>query len=317
MFTFSIIGNKCPVQNCLLSYERRLFETASVVVFHGVGDDIGSQRSLKLLSAKRKPNQIWVYFTHTIPRHVKPHPTFFNGFFNWTMTYQRNSDIVIPYSWELGTWQRRSHIDKPFNKVDYTKGRDKLVYAEINYCGLLRDNLIKKLQKYVAIDVYGRCSKHFHKKPMVIPVNLQQRVNLKKRYKFYLAFERDHCIDFITQRYYQTLVDNPSVPIVLGGADYGKVAIPQSYIDPMRFKTVKQLGDYIQFLDKNDFEYNKYHNWREDYILGPPTSWTCEICKKVNDKKLMHKTYKKLGEWYGEKNCDKDMASLKQLILRN
>ena len=36
----------------------------------------------------------------------------------------------------------------------------------------------------------------------------------------------------------------------MGGADYTKLAIPGSYINVMDFKTVKQLAEYLQYLDK-------------------------------------------------------------------
>jgi len=36
------------------------------------------------------------------------------------------------------------------------------------------------------------------------------------------------------------------------GGNYKKLAIPGSYINVMDFKTVKQLAEYLQYLDKNN-----------------------------------------------------------------
>ena len=229
------------------------------------------------------------------------------------MTYQRNSDIVVPYSWELGTWQRRTELDEPHIIADHAKGKDSLVYAEINRCGLLRDRFIKKLQEYVSIDVYGACSKRFHKDGKVLPKQSQIQLKLKKRYKFYLAAERDYCNDFVSQRFFKAIFDGYSVPIVLGGANYSSAGIPKSYIDAMSFKTVRELGDYIKYLDSNSDAYNKYQHWRKDYILGPSLSWTCEVCKKLN-KDHPRKVYSNLGDWFNEKNCGGGFDSLKKLL---
>ena len=314
---FLFLGNKCPVQNCVVAYEKNVFHKASAVVFHGHGNDAVSQLELKLLSRERKPNQIWVYFTHSPPHINTPHSSFFNGFYNWTMTYQKNSDIVIPYSWELGTWEKRSKLDVPPTFVDYAKGKDSLLYADINSCGLLRDKFIMKLQKYVSIDVYGSCSKNFHKNVKMMPKNSRKQSDLKKRYKFYLAAEKDFCSDFMSQRFYQVLFNGNAVPIVLGGANYSRSAIPMSFIDALSFNTVKELGDYINFLDKNDDEYRKYQSWRQYYILGPPLSWTCEMCKKLNSENFTPKVYSNLGDWYNEKNCGKGIDVLRRLLERS
>ena len=306
-------GNKCPVQNCDIAYDKSLFKEANAVVFHSYGFDAVSQSELKLLSRERRQDQIWIYFNHSPPSFGKPHASFFNGFFNWTMTYQSDSDIVVPYSWELGTWQRRSELDEPYKTVDYTKGKDKMVFAEINRCGLPRDKFIKKLQENISIDVYGACSKNFHKNGKVLPKGSKEQLDLKKRYKFYFAAEREFCDDFVSQRFYNVLFNGDSVPIVLGGADYKRLVIPESYIDALSFKTVEELADYIKYLDRNDDEYRKYQNWRKDYILGPSLSWTCEICKKLN-KHLSQKIYSNLGSWFDENKCGRGLDLLKKLL---
>ena len=55
------------------------------------------------------------------------------------------------------------------------------------------------------------------------------------------------------------------VPIVLGGANYTKLAIPGSYINVLDFKTVKDLADYLHYLDQNNTAYNEYFKWRQKY----------------------------------------------------
>ena len=59
--------------------------------------------------------------------------------------------------------------------------------------------------------------------------------------------------------------DENVVPVVMGGANYTKLAIPGSYINVMDFKTVKDLADYLHYLDKNSTAYNEYFKWRQKY----------------------------------------------------
>ena len=52
------------------------------------------------------------------------------------------------------------------------------------------------------------------------------------------------------------------IPVVMGGADYTKLAIPGSYINVLDFKSVKQLAEYLHYLNRNDTAYNEYFKWR-------------------------------------------------------
>ncbi len=45
--------------------------------------------------------------------------------------------------------------------------------------------------------------------------------------------------------------------------DYFEAAPPNSYINVDDFATVKQLADYLKYLDKNDTAYAAYFAWKE------------------------------------------------------
>lgn len=55
------------------------------------------------------------------------------------------------------------------------------------------------------------------------------------------------------------------IPIVLGAykEDYEAVLPPHSYINVDDFKTIRELTDYIKYLDRNDTAYAKYFAWKE------------------------------------------------------
>lgn len=55
------------------------------------------------------------------------------------------------------------------------------------------------------------------------------------------------------------------VPIVLGAykEDYVNVLPPHSYINVDNFKTVRELAEYLQYLDKNHTAYAEYFAWKK------------------------------------------------------
>ena len=94
----------------------------------------------------------------------------------------------------------------------------------------------------------------------------------------------------------------------MGGANYSKLAIPGSYINVMDFKTVKQLAEYLQYLDKNNTAYNEYFKWRLKYKVFRSNLdlSLCQICKwYVSRYPLQPKVYDDLAaHWVGKGRCN-------------
>ena len=102
------------------------------------------------------------------------------------------------------------------------------------------------MKKFINIDVYGKCG------PLDCPVeNIDCFINLSKSYKFYIAFENSLCSEYVTEKFWRS-IRLPIVPVVMGGTDYKKIAPPKSFIDVNDFGSVKELTNYLQYLDKND-----------------------------------------------------------------
>ena len=310
-------GTQCEVRNCILTYDKNLADKADVLVFHGFGADMVPQEQLRSLSAHRHATQVWIYFVHEPPHTVHPRPVMANGFFNWTMNYRRDADITTIYNWEWGTWQAIP-TNEPRQRIrDYSQGKDRLAYAIIGHCGLFREMYIKKLQEYIPIDVYGGCSTRYHAEAKICPRNSENCTQIKKRYKFFLAFENSFCKDYISEKFYETILDGNVVPVGLGGADYKSLAIRKSYINALDFDTVEDLANHLKMLDKNNTAYNEHQKWRESYKLGKPKAWSCEICRMANEKKLLRKSYSDLGTWYGEKGCGIHLDRLKSIFEKS
>ena len=96
--------------------------------------------------------------------------------------------------------------------------------------------------------------------------------------------------------------DGNVVPVVMGGADYIKLAIPGSYINVMDFKTVKQLAEYLQYLDKNNTAYNEYFTWRLKYKVYQDLLSFCAVCRHFYPDNLPEtKVYQDLTEYWSQK----------------
>ena len=111
----------------------------------------------------------------------------------------------------------------------------------------------------------------------------------------------------LTELNYYFSGDGNVVPIVMGGANYTKLAVPGSYINVMDFKTVKQLSEYLQYLDKNNTAYNEYFYWRLKYKVTDSLSFSlCEICRAFDtEHPPKSKVYDDLKAYWVTDACSK------------
>ena len=122
-----------------------------------------------------------------------------------------------------------------------------------------RGSLIRKLLKYVPIDIFGKCGN------LTCPKEnrfVDCRAHIAAQYKLFFAFENSLCSEYITEKFFRTL-NYDIVPVVLGLGDYSKYVPKSGYINVLDYKSPKELADYLIYLDKNPSEYNKYFAWRK------------------------------------------------------
>ena len=101
-----------------------------------------------------------------------------------------------------------------------------------------------------------------------------------------MAFENSFCRDYITEKVWSR-IQGDIVPIVLGGADYGKHLPPHSYINVKDFPSPMHLAEYLHKLDNNDTLYEEYFKWKRDYSCynGVPNKHAlCDICRMIDEK---------------------------------
>ena len=163
-----------------------------------------------------------------------------------------------------------------------------------------RELYFKELTKYLQLDIYGKCGNL-----TCPPTGGGDNCNhLLTKYKFYIAAENSLCPDYVTEKFYRAL-NSGVIPIVYGGADYTQFAPPHSYINVADFRSPKELAEYLNLLDKNDFLYLEYFRWKEHYTVEPrPRIGWCQLCQKLNDPSVPAKSYKGLvSYWFDQVPC--------------
>ncbi|KAK8738856.1 hypothetical protein OTU49_003707 [Cherax quadricarinatus] len=283
----------CPINTCWLSANRSLFkytELDAVIWYAGSSDTSFPEY--------RSPHTRYIFFLLEPPGILQQLwislPPYTN-IFNWTLTYRLDSDIPIPYGHVMKLRER----DKNWINLDFSAGKSKMVAWFVSNCNTQsgRHRVVNTLQQYIEVDIYGKCgtlSCGTHHR------NWKCYEMLDKHYKFYLAFENNLCLDYVTEKLFNIL-DMNVIPIVYGGADYKHLLPPHSYIDVMEFPDIKSLADYLLYLHANDTAYNQYFEWKQYYQVV--TRWAsrmrtwCRLCEKLHTQPTS-KIYPDMHDWF-------------------
>ena len=299
--------NHCKERNCFFTYNKDAFDIADIVIFHGV--DLNKPRCIRKLSNSRPSRQKWILFIHESPLYTQ-RLSGYNAIFNWTMTYMRKSDIYVPYF----SFSKLPKAKKSSVGIDFSQGKTGKVVWVVSHCGLLRDDYVLELEKYIDITVYGDCSVKFKRNMGRCNEWGNFCENELKRYKFYLAFENCFCKDYITEKFWEKGLKYGLVPVVMGSIDKDSDVIKGSYIDVNDFETIKGLADYLLYLDTNSTAYNEYFKWRYHYEIRTKVDSLCEVCKSAHDVTKESKVYENIDYfWSKELNCDPYLWKINQI----
>ena len=310
-FTFGfgqqpLIDAQCPVNGCFFTDNRTLFNQSDVIVFSF------QNMSLTDLPLHRFPHQRFVFYEMESPENTDPRPMkkdFIRyGFFNWSMTYRLDSDIVhrdsygifIPHQRHLAARYPTAHQGSislvPLKNPSTTNvsSKKKLIAWFVSHCPThsRREDYVRELSRHVQVDIYGKCGN------MTCTVRADCWKMLRTDYKFYIGFENSLCPDYVTEKLTRALIYD-TVPIVFGGVDYAQFAPPQSYIDVKDFDSPKQLADYLLFLDRTDELYARYFDWKNRYTVSVVSKqgW-CHLCRMAQSVDLPAKVYTDLLKWW-------------------
>lgn len=301
-----LVQAKCPVTDCIFIDNVDLFNQSDVVIFFA--------QYLYEIPTYRFPHQHFVFFQMESPANNKS-PTLMSNktrynFFNRTMTYRLDSDIVsVELHGKIARKRPNAEIVVP-PWTTIARAKTKLVAWFVTNCEtrIKREDYVKELARYIPVDIYGHCGNL----PQFCGGSSRDDCNavLRDDYKFYLAFENSWCPDYVTEKFYRALHFD-SVPIVMGGANYDQFAPPHSYINVADYASPMQLAEYLLLLNRTDDLYEEYFDWKYDYKVefDPMDGW-CDLCRMAHDQNVKPKVYEDIRQWWeGDGQCEKSYSS--------
>ncbi|XP_059647794.1 glycoprotein 3-alpha-L-fucosyltransferase A-like [Cornus florida] len=172
------------------------------------------------------------------------------------MTTSLSSDVPVGYfSWA------EYDIMAPLQP----KTESALAAAFISNCGArnFRLQALEELEKAnIKIDSYGGCHRNRDGKV--------DKVQALKRYKFSLAFENSNEEDYVTEKFFQSLVAG-TVPVVVGAPNIQDFSpSPGAVLHIKELKDVDSVAKTMKYLAENADAFNQSLRWKFD---GPSDSF--------------------------------------------
>ncbi|XP_066979795.1 4-galactosyl-N-acetylglucosaminide 3-alpha-L-fucosyltransferase FUT6-like [Macrobrachium rosenbergii] len=309
--TSHIRNNLCPLP-CTVTFDEkeRGSVDAIVIELRGTKDPQAAMGAL----GPRDPRQPWIMLSLESPPLASPqHRTdvrLYNRFFNRTMTYRRDADILLPHGFVVSKKDAEllppSWVKPPV--LEHKKKPRKLALVFISkHNDMVHSNrlaYVKKFKEYAPIDVYGKFGDMKCGKSMIVTQEYDSTKDecLKmagENYLFIFSLENNFCKDYITEKVYNFLY-YPIVPVVRGSADYSLYLPPNSYINAKEY-TPKDLAKKLLFLQRNPKEYQKYFEWKQHYqpsTIGGERTF-CHLCARLYDPDIYkHNIIEDFEDWF-------------------
>lgn len=297
--------SQCEYTNCRVVYDGKNTSNINAVIFDG--RFVGKQVPF------RPRDQIWIFAAHESPAHLELsgvwHRPPWKNSFNWTMTYdQSTSDIYLPYG-EIRTREKASYGKRNFTKIALNKKDGALIVMSNCNPHSKRGEYINALKQYFPITVLGHCGKKWSCGKQYIHDNCFAILNTT--YTFFLAFENSLCREYFTEKLFENY-NNDILIVTRGGYKNESVLkFPAgSVISTNKFKSVKELGEYMSAIAKDPVmlakmlqEKSKFYGVGYEKTL--PRAM-CDLCKMMNNQKKYHREIKDIGErMYQKAPCRK------------
>ena len=228
----------------------------------------------------------------------------FNGIFNWTRWYRTDSTITSPYGFpHKFNKTEKAEATRKFGGQNIFKQKTKEIVGRVSNCYApnWRIPLIKKMMRHVKIDMQGTCFGSPCGKPGDWG-DVQCSKSLQE-YKFFLAFENNDCVEYVTEKYWGAL-KRDQIPIVNWRTIYKNIVIPGSYINIYDYKNIGSAVAYIRKVAENESLYNSYFDWKQSYA-DRGICCSCEICKRLHDERSPAQIVEDLDAWVKNDTCDK------------
>ncbi|XP_017758009.1 PREDICTED: alpha-(1,3)-fucosyltransferase C-like [Eufriesea mexicana] len=309
------IFRDCPVNNCYATHDRSYVDLTEfdVVLFHA------NELEYFDLPKYRTSRQWYVFVNLESPANRPLVSPIYDDFFNITMTYRLDSDVLWTYATvadvhtgnivaplQNTTWDmvHRPPGDRPMTHEDSSllktiSGKSRPIVWFVSNCQAKsgRQEYVNELSKHIPVDIYGKCGS----KQCLSTKECYAQV-VEPDYFFHLSFENSLCVDYVTEKLYNALRYNV-VPIVYGGANYSLFAPPRSYIDALDFDTPRDLAEYLKKLMQNPRAYGEYFAWKRYYKIDNSVRHvSCNLCEFLH-RQREPRMQNSLSDWYSRSKC--------------
>ncbi|RUS83290.1 hypothetical protein EGW08_008970 [Elysia chlorotica] len=287
---------------CFATFDKKLINQSDAVIFYSHGKN--KLRDIDFLPVKLN-GQTWTMFSVESPAYSKNaafgDPVFHRKF-NSTMTYRTDSEFWHGYirtiKREIPWTETRRNIEEAALRKSF-RNKTRMAAIFISHCNTPsnRHRYIHQLKMYMDLDVYGLCG----------DLKCEDRVKcdqmLSYDYKFYLAFENSICVDYVTEKLLRVLKSGRVVPIVRGGANYGKLFPRNSVIDTSLFFSAYELAHHVNQLGQDEDEWVKMFNWRSNWEVSEPYLPMCQYCYHLYKHQRSWHLYDNVYAWWNKDAC--------------
>ncbi|XP_067671896.1 3-galactosyl-N-acetylglucosaminide 4-alpha-L-fucosyltransferase FUT3-like [Haliotis asinina] len=281
----------CGKYQCVTSSNKSRLADADAVI---VDAFLLSRNKVKEKPVRTSHNQVWIFFAK------EPWANYASQFpggdwdtiFNWTLTYQRNSDFVASYG-DLTLKKPKDVVTYNWTDVMKKKTRSVLWFVSNCHSGSRREKYVEELQKYIDVDIVGRCGK-----PKCMEDNGEDQLSrCYGQHWFYLSFESLFCQDYVTEKLFKTFSYN-ILPIVRGKANYAQIYPKDLFLNTADFRSPHDLVKHLKYLKNNRDIYVEYLKRRAQYRVWGRGLGECNICSRLHQVDRYRKSYASITNWF-------------------
>lgn len=278
----------------------------------------------------RSSSDIWILWIDEANRQLEH----LNDYrFNWTLSFRQDSEVSIG---TYGLLIRHEDDGVPIHSSNQSDARlsfdflhmlssRNLLVTDLNLETRLFTNyryrakhalwFVSNCEPRRRLDYYEQLKKHFPIQAFGLciqneknPCQKSDACELTHGYSalFYLAFESQTCIDYITEKFWRAL-SYGMIPIVLGPhkQSYLDLGVPESaFIHVDDFPSAKALANQLHRIANDYFLYRQYFQWLNHYEtfyhmedLEPIRM--CELCMRLNlQDSREHRSYTNMHQWH-------------------
>ncbi|XP_033726430.1 glycoprotein 3-alpha-L-fucosyltransferase A-like [Pecten maximus] len=267
---------------CILT-EGWDYSSADIVIWQGT--------ETPLYPPRKYINQTWVFHSMEPPPLHAYTTKLWDGLINWTISYRRDSDFYSPYG--IFRTVPNNTIPSADDALSNWSERSALLWFVSNcYVSSSRSEYVAEIEKYLNIDVYGRCGKNTCNGNWTVCSKY-----LQNKYRYYLSFESTLCRDYITEKsikVYANLFN--AIPITRSGANASLYLPPGSYLSTANFSSPEALARYLTRMKSP----NSFFQWRQSYVAQDTIDSEqtfCELCRRSHTVNKYKRIYRSVNTW--------------------